>query len=253
MQNRPDHTPVSASDEPIFEIGPSPFELVWEKYKSSILVGGGVVIVGLVGFFGAMSVSHANRLAAMDALAAAKSPDALRDVISSYPKSVEAGNAALLLSAALRNENKPADASQVLEAFLSSQPTHPLAPLALVGLSGLAAQSGDTAAAKSYLQRVSTEFPTSFAVPFAQFSEAEMALVAGDRQLALAGLQALSRQHPSSIASNASQSTLMAMESLLGDAATPAAPVTPGAVELPAEQPVPDAMDVIDVDSDPGI
>jgi predicted negative regulator of RcsB-dependent stress response len=253
MQNRPDQSPVSTTDEPIFELGPSPLEVVWEKHKMSILVGASVVIVGLVGFFGAMAVSHSNRIAAMDALAAANNAETLREVISKFPKSVEAGNASLLLSALLRDEKNPAEATQVLEAFLKSPNGHPLAPLALVGLSGIAAQSGDSAAAKAYLQRVATEFPESFAVPFALLSEAEMALASGDRSAALAGLQGLSRQHPSSVAGNAAQNTLMALESLLSDAATPAPPVTPGSVELPAQEAVPPAMQVIDVDSDPGI
>jgi|GEM_PF-1504457 len=253
MQNRPDHSPDTPSDEPIFELGPSPLEVVWEKHKMSILVGASVVIVALVGFFGAMAVSHSNRIAAMDALAAANNAETLREVISKFPKSVEAGNASLLLSALLRDEKNPAEATQVLEEFLKSPNGHPLAPLALVGLSGLAAQSGDSAAAKGYLQRVASEFPESFAVPFALLAEAEMALASGDRSAALAGLQGLSRQHPSSVAGNAGQNTLMALESLLSDAATPAPPVTPGSVELPAQEAVPPAMQVIDVDSDPGI
>jgi len=253
MQNRPDPSPVTSSDEPIFELGPTPLEVVWEKYKSLILIGGSAVIVAVVGFFGAMSMTHAKREAAMDALAGATGPEALREVIVKFPNSVEAGNASLLLSAALRGEDKTAEAVNVLEEFLASQPTHPLAPLALIGLSGMAAQSGDAAAAKAFLDRVANEFPGSFAVPFALFSQAEMSLASGDRTAALAGLQGLSRQHPSSVASGASNNTLMALESLISDLVTPAPPVTPGSVELPAQEAVPPAMQVIDVDADPGI
>lgn len=252
MQNRPDPTPVPATDEPIFDIGPSPLEVVWEKHRMSIIVGTGAIVVAIVGFFGAMTVSHSNRIAAMDAFSAASTADELQAFIAKFPGSVEAGNASLLLSASLREEKKPDVARGVLEEFLKSQPKHPLAPLALVGLSGLSAQSDDVAAAKADLQRILSEFPTSFAVPFAMLSEAEILLASGDRQGALAAFQALSRQHPSSVAGSAAQNTLMALESLVGGI-TPAAPVTPGSVELPAQEPVPPAMEVIDVDSDPGI
>ncbi len=252
MQNRPEPSPVPATDEPLFDLGPSPLEVVWEKHRMAILVGTGAVVVALVGFFGAMTISHSNRIAAMEAFSAASTADELQAFIAKFPKSVEAGNASLLLSAAMRDEKKPDEASGVLEEFLKAQPNHPLAPLALVGLSGLAAQSDDVVTARADLQRVLSEYPTSFVVPFAMLSEAEILLASGDRQGALAAFQALSRQHPSSVAGSAAQNTLMALESLVVGT-TPAAPVTPGSVELPAQEPVPPAMEVIDVDADPGI
>lgn len=254
MQKRSDNIPAPVADEPVFDLGPSPLEEVWAKHKTAILVGGGAIIVAIIGFFGAMTVSHANRLAAMDALARATTPAEYQEVITKFPRSVEAGNASLLLSAALRNEKKPDEARAALESFLSSQPKHPLAPLALVGLAGLSAQGNDMATANADFQRVLTEYPSSFAAPFAILSEAEIALASGNRDAALTAFQSLSRQHPSTVAANAGQNTLMALESLVGGAPESAPPVTPESIELPPEAPADaPAMQVIDVDSDPGI
>lgn len=253
MQKRPDDDiPPSATDEPVFEIGPSALELTWEKHKTSILVGGGAVIVAVIAFFGTMAVTHANKGAAMDALSLAVSPAEYRAVIDNYPGSVVSGNASLLLATALRDDDKPDEARAVLDQFLQSQPQHPLAPLALVGLAGLATDPAD---AKANLQRILDEYPSSFAAPYAMFSEAEDALATGDRQAALEGFQRLSRQHPSSVGAAAGQGTLMALESLVSGISVPAEPVTAEALdatEPPAEE-MPTMDQVIDEDSDPGI
>lgn len=253
MQKRPDNAPVPTTDEPVFELGPTEFEVIWEKYKSAILIGGGALLIGVVGFFSAMAITHAKREAAMEALAAASSPEEYRAVITDHPNSVEAGNAALLLAAAQRDAGETDDSATTLREFLASQPRHPLAPLALVGLAGLAASADDSAAAKAEFDRILSEYPSSFAAPFALFAEGQMALAAGDRRAALEAFQRLSRLHPSSVATGAAQGPLMALESMIAGA-TPAPAVSADEIQMPdVPEPPESAMDVIDTDADPQV
>jgi tetratricopeptide (TPR) repeat protein len=237
MSRNPKQSPLAPStpafDEPVLDLGPSEFELFWDQHKSKVLIGIGAVLVAVIGFFAAMAITHANRVAATEAFAAAKTPEALREVIAKHPSSPEAGNASLLLAAALRDEKKPDEARTVLDAFLKSQPKHPLAPLALISLANIATEAGDVKQAIADYQSVASQYPESFAVPFAQLSEAQLALANGDRKAALAGFQSLSRQHPASISAGAGKSTLVALEALnLGDP-------TPVASPTPAETPAP--------------
>lgn len=222
-----------AFDEPVLDLGPSSAELFWDEHKSKILMAVGALVIAVIGFFAAMAITHSNRVAAMEAFAAAKTPDALREVIAKHPASLEAGNAALLLAAQLREEKKPDEARAVLDAFLKSQPKHPFAPLALISLANIATGTGDVKQATADFQAVANQFPESFAVPFAKLSEAQLALAEGNRKAALAAFQSLSRQHPSSISANAGRSTLAALEALnLGDS-------TPSPSLAPAETPTP--------------
>ena len=122
--------PSAASDEPIYDVGPDSFEIIWAKYKVAIIGGAIAILVVLVAVFGWMSYSHSAKVAAERDLAGAKSADELRAVIDGHKGSLVAGDAAMLLAAILRGEEKLDEANAVLKEFRESQPEHPFAPLA---------------------------------------------------------------------------------------------------------------------------
>jgi TolA-binding protein len=204
--------PATASDEPVYEI--DSFELLWEQHKGKIIGGAIALVAIIVGVFGWLILSHAQRVAAEKAYGAAKTPADYRAIIDKYPRSPLAGNASLLLASALRGEKKYDEANQVLGDFVKRQPEHPFAPLAEVAAAVNSALAGKPADAESQLQAVATGDAKSFVAPFALTLEAELQMAGGKRAQALETYRELTQTYPASISARVATSYVQALEAL---------------------------------------
>ncbi len=210
MANEP--TPASAAtDEPIYDVGPDSFEILWAKYKVAIIAGALAIVVGLLAIFGWMAYSHSARIAAEEQLAGATSAEELRAVIDDHGASVVAGNAAMLLAATLREEEKLDEANAVLQEFRDSQPDHPFAPLAGIALAENAALAGDVEKAVTDFQGVADANASSFTAAPALLFKAELELSSADRNGALRSFQKLENQYANTVAG---QSAVQVFDSL---------------------------------------
>jgi TolA-binding protein len=207
-----DIQPEPASDEPVYEI--DSFELLWEQHKGKIIGGAVALVVIIVGVFGWLILSHAQRVGAESAYGTAKTPADYRAIIEKYPRSPLAGNASLLLASALRGEKKYDEANQVLGDFVKRQPEHPFAPLAKVAAAMNSVLAGKPADAESQLQAVATGDATSFAAPFALALEAELQMAGGQRAQALKTYRELVQTHPSSVSARVATPYVQALEAL---------------------------------------
>ncbi len=229
---RPEDDYIPASDEPVIEPEIDSFELLWEKHRTAIIAGGIALVVLIAGFIGWITVTTTTRNASQADFAAASTPDAYRAIIEKYPRTVVAGNSALLLAKALRDEDKLDEANQVLADFVKALPDHPFAPLASVAIAENEALAGKMSEAIQSLQLVADTHTKSFVAPVALMLKADLALSTGDRNTSLQTHQALSRLFNTSVASDSSAATFDALQAL----ARPASKSRPAA---PAESPEP--------------
>ena len=160
-------------EEEIIEAGFDPL-LFWDQYRTAILVVGGIILLGLIGF-GVYEFRQTQYIAAASqALAQADSEDAYRQVIASYPGTIAAGNASIFLSGTLSAEKKYDDALQVLQDFLDKYPTHPLASAGDLSYAEILEAQGKTDEAVARYEEVSAKYPESFSAPLAAIAEANI-------------------------------------------------------------------------------
>lgn len=220
----------NASDEPVYEI--DSFEMLWEQHKGKVIAGVVVVLVAIGGVFGWLLVSNSNSKAAIEAFAAAKTPEQWREVIAKYPKSPSAGNAALLLAQSLRDEKKIDEANKVLEAFASSQPDNQFAPLASLAIAENEALAGKLEEAKKSLQLIGETGSKSFVAPFALMMKAELHVALWERTDALRAYEMLYRDFDDTVSGDSSE---QAYQALVAQARPTAAPTPEAHAVAPAD------------------
>lgn len=214
MANIEPQLPSAATDEPIYDMAPDSFEILWAKHKTAIIGGAVAIVVLLVAVFGWLSWSHSARLAAENEFASAKTAAELRAVIDGHGGSVVAGNAALLLAKMQRDEEKLDEANTTLREFRESQPEHPLAPLAGIALAENAALAGQIDEAVKELQQVADANGKSFAAAPALLFKAELLLASGGRDEALRTFQKLESQYAGSVAAQSAEPVYRSLEAI---------------------------------------
>ncbi len=143
----------------------------WIQHKSKVTLFLSVLIFGLVAYGIVEYVQYQSRIAAAHDLAAAKTPDDLRKVLSKHSGTVVGGNAALLLAEQLRAENKLDESTAALNEFIAKNPNHPLISGAWVSLAVNLELQGKTDEALANYQKVAAGYPTSFSAPAALMAE----------------------------------------------------------------------------------
>ncbi len=167
---------MSSSAEPQHPASDPGFDplVFWVRYKNNILLFGGLLVVASA-VFGVFEYTQQRASEGAQAqFASAKTPEAYRNVIADYPRSVVAGNATLLLAESLRNESKYDEAIVLLRNFPEAYPTHPLLSAALISLAlTQESQSKPDEALLTY-QKASTSYPNSFSAPIAMLASAKI-------------------------------------------------------------------------------
>jgi TolA-binding protein len=170
--------PESPDEEEIIEAGFDPLYF-WDQYRQVILLAGGIILLGLVGF-GIYEYNVSQRIAAAGAaLAEASTEDDYRAVMDKYPGTVAAGNASLFLGAKLRQDRKYDDSLQVLQDFMDKYPNHPLLPAGDLSYAETLEAQGKVDDALARYEEVAAKYPDSYSAPVAVIAQANILKVQG--------------------------------------------------------------------------
>ncbi len=219
------YLPSQASDEPLYDAHLDPFEVFWTKHKASVIIGAIAVLVILIVGLSWFAISRAARIASEQAFANAKTAEELKAVIDDHGGTVVAGNAALLLAKAQREDGKLEESTATLRTFVDGQPDHPMAPLASVAIAENLATEGKAGEAESALQAVVDVDADSFVAPVAMLFKAELLLAEGNRNDALQTFQRLADQYPMSVAAQSAEPVYRELEAMARPAVAPVADV----------------------------
>jgi tetratricopeptide (TPR) repeat protein len=179
-------------------ITPPLFDLFWEEYRQKILLALGVILLLTLGAAGILLLRHTRRVASETLLAQSSDITSWTKVITSYPSSMAAADAMLLLAAAQRQADHLEQANATYAQFLKKFPHHPLAVSAMIGraLNEDLAEHPDQAL--DQLQQASVAYPQSYGAPFALWMRARLLTRLGKTEEAKKMLQMITSQYPDS-------------------------------------------------------
>ena len=166
----PEGTPAPAGPDLLLLEG----SLFWDKYKLPIVAAILLLVLALVGSELYQMDRDKKIRAASAELDSAKTPAAFRHVIDTYPGTMPAANAALLLGRNQFDAKDYAGSAGTWRTFADKNPQHPLAPVALIGAGTALEALGKNDEARGLYQRAATSFQNSFASPMARLDEASL-------------------------------------------------------------------------------
>lgn len=165
-------------------IGPSKFEQFLDRNIKGLIAVGVLTAVGALGWiiYNGIQDSHENAAAAE----LSKSADltALQAVVSTYPKTVAAGSAEVLLAHQQWKAGQKDTAIQTLRSFIAAQPKHPARPSAQANLAGYLQAQGQLEEAKATYLELTKDRDAKFIEPFALIQLGDIAKAAGDLKAA---------------------------------------------------------------------
>jgi len=180
--------------DPALEMSDS--DLFWQEHWKKF-VWGLVGVVALILAVGAWKLWTATTLSAAESLySTAGTPEAWREVVQKYPRTVPAGNAQVRLAESLKSAGDLAGASAGLENFLAAQPEHPLAGAAWLSLGELRQLQGNASGALEAYRTASSRYKSSYAAPLALIAEANLLKAQGSAGEARAVLESIGSLHP---------------------------------------------------------
>lgn len=145
---------------------------LWRAYGQRVAIA---VLIGAIAYLvyvGALTLRRQRAAAASAALAAAKTPEQLQEVISRYGRT-PSGPPAMLTLASLRYQAGAYDvALSLYDSFLKSYPAHPMAPAAEVGRLHALEGLGRTAEALEGYARFIANHGDHYLLPLAVFGHA---------------------------------------------------------------------------------
>ena len=155
-------------------------QMFWARHKVTILGGLLAAIVALAAYGGyRWYTGHRNDVAAA-MLAQAKAPEDYEKLIREYPGAAAAPSATLLLAAAQRKEQKPAEANITLKTFIDKNPKHELVTTAKMAMAANAEGMGKADEALEMYRRLAAEHPRSFNAPLALLAQVPLLKAKGD-------------------------------------------------------------------------
>ncbi len=159
-------TASTPTPDPILET-----QVFWNRFKTPILVGLAVVLLGLVGYVGYRIYTTHRDDSAAALLAQAKTPPDYEKVISQYGGSGAAVSAYLFLAAKQREKQQFAEANQTLEKFINAHPKHELVTTAKMALAANLESLGKTDEALEGYRRIAADYALSYNAPLALLAE----------------------------------------------------------------------------------
>ena len=145
--------------------------LLWDQYKTTIIVVVAVLVLGGLGYAGYELYTARRAADATALLAGAKSASDYEQVIQRFPGSAPAASAYLLLATEQRAQKKYAEANTTLHKFIDQFPKHELITTAWMGVASNLESLGKNDEALSTYQRLATEYPQSFNAPLALLAQ----------------------------------------------------------------------------------
>jgi tetratricopeptide (TPR) repeat protein len=154
----------------------------WIRYKNSVVLLSGLLVVGLVVFGISEFAQRREAKSAADLFGSAKTVEEYKNVAVRYPRSPVATNAILLLAEELRNEGKYEEALEALKKQAEQKAAHPLISGVWNSIAMTQEAQGKEDEALTTYQKVSTTYPTSFSAPVALLAQARIQKAKGQNQ-----------------------------------------------------------------------
>ena len=208
---------------------PSSFERFLEENLKSLLIAGAVIFVGAIGYliFSHFSASKAAKEA--NAFTAAESADDYKGVISSFPGSLAAGNAQLMIGKTLAEDEEKADeAIAAFRTFVETYNDHPLRDQGIFQLASMLIGADKKAEGVSQLDKLLSDYPDSHLAPFAKLYKGDFAFEEGDKVGAEKIYDEVLKKHPGTEASRLADQRLDSLK------------IDKPEIIAPRPQPVPD-------------
>ena len=146
--------------------------VAWEKYKFLVVGGVALLVLALVGSELYQNNQHSKAETASAQLNAARTIGEYQKVIDTYPGTLAAGNAYLLLARDQADAKDYAGAATTWQTFVEKFPKHPEAAAGLLARGNALEAQGKLDEARTVYQQVATSYAGDFAAPMARISEA---------------------------------------------------------------------------------
>jgi TolA-binding protein len=181
----------------------------WHKHRQQIVLGLALLVAGLLIFAISQIVTH-NRNESAQRLLSEASEDAgkLAALIRQYPSTSAAGDARLMLAAALRKEKKFDESVATLREFIARSPNHPLISGAWLSLGMTYEAQGKLDEALNAYRDVAAKFPDSYSAPLAMLAQANILRTRGTTEESRRTYENLMAQFPDSLFAREAQMQL---------------------------------------------
>ncbi|MFQ3671660.1 MAG: tetratricopeptide repeat protein [Verrucomicrobiia bacterium] len=170
--------PSPYSDEPriLDETG----DAFFEQHKPTLIAGGVILILGLIGALWFWQAQESRNLAALELFSRAETAEAWREVADTYPGTPAAAMAILKLANQAQQEGAFDLAASTYDRFLTAYPRHPIAPAAQFALGRSLQAAGKPAEAIPVFENIIAAKPRHPFFAGACVSLAEIHLAAGN-------------------------------------------------------------------------
>lgn len=174
-------------------------ELFWEEHGRKFILAGVLLVLALVSYAIYEFTTRQRTEAAGALLATGAKPEDYRKLIDTYPGTVAAGNAHLLLANLLRDESKFDEAAALLRSFTEKYPKHPLIHAGWLSLAESLATQGKAEEALGTYGQIPAKFPESHSAPLAMIEQANLLRSQGKTDEARRAYENLVAQYPRSL------------------------------------------------------
>jgi TolA-binding protein len=170
----------------------------WDQHKMQIVIYAVVLGLGAL-VFGLYEFNEQHRAAkAQEIFARASTEQEYTQIIQDYPRSVEAGNAHLLLAQKLRARKDYEGSIATLRDFIDKQPNHPLIDGAYLSIASDLEAEGKTSEAIDGYQQIISRFDNCYSAPVAQMARANLLRSQGNVEEARRAYENVQAQFPES-------------------------------------------------------
>ena len=146
-------------------------QVFWLRFQKEIAAALIIVVLALIGYAGYRVYASQRSSKAADLLAAAKTPEEYRAVMTGYSNTPAGESAYLLLAEKHRAEKKFADSNATLKEFVDKNPEHEFVPTAQLMMAGNLESMGKEDEALAVYQQVAAKYPNSYSAPLAMISQ----------------------------------------------------------------------------------
>lgn len=170
----------------------------WEQHKKQIVIYAAVLGAGALAF-GLYELDQQRKAGkAQELFARAGTATEYKEIIENYPRSMEAGNAHLLLAEKLRDAKDYEGSIATLRDFMAVQPNHPLIDGAYLSLAADLEAEGKTQEAIAEYQNIVSRFADRYSAPVAQMARANLLRSQGNIEEARRAYENVQAQFPES-------------------------------------------------------
>ena len=211
--------------QPLTSPAPDPVldaNVFWYRHRKQIIAGFVATLLAMAAIAGYWLYQQHRDSAAADALASAKTPAELQNVIARFSGTPAGATAYLFLADQQRNESKYAEANATLQTFLDKNPKHELASTARMAMGANQESLGKADDALATYKRVSGGDSHGFNAPLSLLAQAHLLKAKNQVDEARQTYETILTQYRDSIVAGEATRQLRMLKPNMSSAASPA-------------------------------